>query len=60
MVSAQLKGACAPLILERMDTVSASMTIQEKDPVKNIVERPGSLAMVAASGQALYLYRVVE
>jgi hypothetical protein len=43
-----------------MDIVSASMTINEKIPVKNIVEKSGSLAMVAASEQALYLCRVVE
>jgi hypothetical protein len=39
--------------------LSASRSIQEKIPVKNIEERLASLAVVAASKQALYLYRVV-
>ena len=39
--------------------VSASMSIQEKIPVKNIEERLASLAVVAASEQALHLCRVM-
>jgi hypothetical protein len=35
------------------------MSIQEKIPVKNIEERLVSLAVVAASEQALHLCRVV-
>ena len=39
--------------------LSASMSMQEKIPAKNIKERLASLAVVAASEQALYLWRVV-
>jgi hypothetical protein len=39
--------------------LSAFMSIEEKIPVKNIEERLASLAVVAASEQALYLFRVV-
>jgi hypothetical protein len=39
--------------------LSAFMSIQEEIPVKNIEERLASLAVAAASGQALYLFRVV-
>jgi hypothetical protein len=39
--------------------LSAFMSIEEKIPVKNIEERLASLAVVAASKQALYLFRVV-
>jgi hypothetical protein len=35
------------------------MSIQEKIPVKNIEERLASLAVMAASEQALHLCRVV-
>jgi hypothetical protein len=40
-------------------SLSAFMSIEEKIPVKNIEERLASLAVVAASEQALYLFRVV-
>jgi hypothetical protein len=39
--------------------LSASMSVQEKIPVKNIEERLASLTVVAASEQALHLCRVV-
>jgi len=39
--------------------LSAFMSIREEIPVKNIDERLASLAVVAASEQALYLFRVV-
>ena len=59
MVSDRLKRAWAPLILYWLDICSASMSIREKIPVKNIEERLASLAAVAASEQALHLCRVV-
>jgi hypothetical protein len=59
MVSDHLKGAWTPLILSWPDILSASMSIQENIPVKNIEKRLASLAVVAASEQALHLCRVV-
>ena len=59
MVRYRLQGAWAPLILSWPDILSASMSIQEKTPVKNIEERFASLAVVAASQQALHLCGVV-
>jgi hypothetical protein len=58
-VGSHLKGPRAPLILEWMDILSASESIQKKIPVENIAERPGSLAGMSASGQALHLCRAV-
>jgi hypothetical protein len=60
VVSDHMKGAWAPLILEWLDKLSGSMSIQEKIPVKNIEERLASLAVAAASEQALHLCRVVR
>jgi hypothetical protein len=57
MVSDHLKGAWAPLILSWLDILSASMSIQDKIPMKNTEERLASLAVVAASEQPLCLGR---
>ena len=59
IVSDHLKGVWAPLTFGWLDILSASMSIQEKIPVKSIEEKLSSLAVVAASEQALHLCRVV-
>jgi hypothetical protein len=43
-----------------LDILSASMSIQEEIPAKNMEEKLASLAVVEASVQALHLCRVVE
>jgi hypothetical protein len=57
MVSDHLKGAWAQLISSWLDILSAFMTVREDIPLNNVEEELASVAVVAASDEALHLCR---